>query len=115
MEEVSEFSIPKHPTKYVTREILKKDGSFLPNLHRVYRIAWIAAGPIVEQGLFTERFSEIIELGHKKGCEFRTWESQGGAIASVVKDRYQDLLQKDYEIWCQDLKRESENKHRKKA
>ena len=115
-EQVSDFSTPQNKSTYVPTNILKNDGSFYPDLNRVYRIAWITDpdSDIVKAGLFSERFNEIIPLddcgGKEKGCEYRTWESEGGAPAQTVKALYQNLLQEDFEIWARDLKKESEKK-----
>ena len=107
-EKVSDVSTPNRPSAYVPESVITNSGSFYPDLSKVYRIAWITDGPIVQQGLFTERFSEIIDLGEGNGCEYRTWESQGGKLAVGVKQAYETLLQARFEDWCRDLKFESE-------
>ena len=64
------------------------------------------------RGLRTERFSEIIDLGDGKGCEYRTWECQGGVLAKTVKWLFQDTLRQKFREWCEDLKREAETRAR---
>ena len=61
----------------------------------------------MQKGLQTERFSEIIELEPGKGCEYRTWESQGGPLARQVKSLY-GVLQARFGDWSTDLKNRSE-------
>ncbi|KAL9616394.1 MAG: hypothetical protein Q9204_008581, partial [Flavoplaca sp. TL-2023a] len=108
LEQVSDLSTPEHPSDYVPRDILDNDGSFYPNLSMVYRIAWITDGDIVAQGLYTERFNEIIDLGEGCGVLYRTWELQCGLLAQVIKHAYEGLLQDRFEDWANGLKAESE-------
>ncbi|KAL6718480.1 hypothetical protein ACLMJK_004571 [Lecanora helva] len=116
MEQVDDVSTPVHQSNYVPSDLLKNDGSFFPDLSRVYRISWVTDpdSDIVKQGLCSERFNEIIPLddcnGRKKGCEYRTWELQGGPPATYVQQLYGTLLQEDFEIWARDLKGKAEKK-----
>ncbi|KAL8876357.1 MAG: hypothetical protein Q9192_008878, partial [Flavoplaca navasiana] len=80
LEQVSDLSTPDHPSDYVPRDILENDGSFYPELSMVYRIAWITDGDIVAQGLYTERFNEIVDVGEGRGVLYRTWELQCGPL-----------------------------------
>ena len=61
------------------------------------------------RGLRTERFHEIILRGEQE-CEVRTWEVMGGVLARTVKWLYQDTLDKKFKLWCEDLKKVSEQK-----
>ena len=108
MENVTDFSTPGNPSTYVPRDVLVDDGSFYPDLEMLYRIAWITDGEIVGQGLYSERFNEIIELGEGCGVQYRTWELQCGPLAEFVRDAYGALLQERFEDWARDLKGESE-------
>ena len=109
-EYVTDVSTPGCVSGYVPKSILDESGSFFPNLSRVWRISWATNLEPVKLDIFTERFSEIIEVGDGAGCEYRTWENQGGPLAVQVKSVYQDLLNEDFELWAEGLKRESEAK-----
>ena len=65
-------------------EILETDGSYEPDLGRVWRISRTIEGTFATMGLRQERFSEIIGLSDGE-CEYRTWECQGGILARTVK------------------------------
>ena len=106
---VTDISTPAQPSTYVSEEVLKTDGSFEPDLGRVWRISWTTEGTFVARGLRQERFSEIIELSDGE-CEYRTWECQGGILARTVKWLYEKTLQEKFGEWCIDLKRESERR-----
>ncbi|KAL9628111.1 MAG: hypothetical protein Q9204_006104 [Flavoplaca sp. TL-2023a] len=108
LEQVSDLSTPEHPSDYVPRDLLDNDGSFYPDLSTVYRIAWITDGDIVAQGLYTERFNEIVDMGEGCGVLYRTWELQCGPLAQVIKDAYEELLQDRFEDWANGSKAESE-------
>lgn len=89
--------------------MLKQDGSFGGDLDKVWRISWTGEeGWFVARGLRVERLNEIIELGEGKGCEYRTWECQGGLLAGTVKWLYQETLREKFERWCEELKGEVE-------
>ena len=107
---ISDISTPEKKSEYIPQDVLRDDGSFEADLDKVYRIAWTTEGGFVARGLRTERYHEIISLGEGKGCEVRTWESQGGVLAKVVKYYYKDVLKTKFEEWCADLKREAEKK-----
>ncbi|MDI1492326.1 MAG: hypothetical protein OHK93_003539 [Ramalina farinacea] len=107
-EYVTDVSTPACPSGYVPKSILEGGGGFYPDLSKVYRIAWATNLEPVPLDIFTERFSEIVELGEGQGCEYRTWENQGGPLAEQVKSTYEDLLNEDFGLWAEGLKRESE-------
>ena len=71
-EQVTDVSTPRHPSACVPENMFMNDGSFDPDLER---IAWITDpdSDIVKEGLFAERFNEIVVLdGHERrvrGCE----------------------------------------------
>ncbi|KAL8833423.1 MAG: hypothetical protein Q9176_007990 [Flavoplaca citrina] len=104
MEQVSDLSTPEHPSDYVPRDIVDNDGSFYPDLSMVYRIALITDGDIVAQGLYTERFNEIIDLVEGCGVLYRQCEP----LTQVIKDVYEGLLQDRFEDWADGLEVESE-------
>ena len=106
---VTDFSTPERPSQYVPPDILKEDGTYEPDLGKVYRIAWTTEGGFVARGLRSERFHEIIAVG-KGQCEVRTWECQGGVLARAVKYYYKEVLKKKFAEWCEDLKREAEKR-----
>ena len=66
----------------------------------------------MSRGLRSERFSEVIALddegGRVKGCEYRTWECQGGLLARTIKWTYGGVLPGRFEAWCVGLKGECE-------
>ena len=109
-EYVTDVSTPACRSGYVPKHVLDTDGSFFPDLGRVYRIAWATDLETVPLDIFTERFSEIVELGEGLGCEYRTWENEGGGLARQVKSKYGELLSEDFGYWARGLKRESEGK-----
>lgn len=106
---VTDISTPEQQSSYVPDDILKEDGSFEPDLGRVWRIAWTTEGGFAARGLKAERFNEIIDLGDGR-CEYRSWECQGGLLARTVKWFYEKTLQEKFETWCEDLKRECERR-----
>ncbi|KAL8795005.1 MAG: hypothetical protein Q9195_002453 [Heterodermia aff. obscurata] len=113
---VTDVSTPEKPSDYVFSENLSpRDTSFTRDLTKVYRISWSTEGGFASRGLKTERFHEIIDLG-EHGCEVRTWESQGGLLARVVKYLYKDVLMTKFQQWCDELKKEAEkeDKNRQK-
>ena len=65
-EKVFDISTPKEKSKYVPKELLKKDGSWYPNLEKVYRASWGDVNPATAGQLITERFTEVIEVGKAK-------------------------------------------------
>ena len=107
---ITDISTPERKSNYVPQDVLRDDGSYEADLDKVHRIAWTTEGGFVARGLKSERFHEIISLGEGKGCEVRTWESQGGVLARVVKYYYKNVLKTKFEEWCADLKREAENR-----
>ena len=111
---VTDISTPAQQSSYVSEEVLKGDGSHEPDLGRVWRISWTTVGYYVSRGLKTERFSEIIDLGNGE-CEYRTWECQGGILATTVKWMYEKTLQEKFAEWCADLKGECERRVREEA
>ncbi|KAL9033435.1 MAG: hypothetical protein Q9214_007520, partial [Letrouitia sp. 1 TL-2023] len=104
-ERVTDYSTPDAPSSYVPPLLLEEDGSFYPNLSRVYRIAWGVSNPATPGQLVTERFSEVIDLGNRTS-EYRTWENLGGSLASVVQELLQGTLQRRFEDYARDLKGE---------
>ena len=72
----------------------------------------------MSRGLRTERFSEVIALddvgGQVEGCEYRTWECQGGMLARTVKWMYERTLSERFGDWCRNLKAECERKGRER-
>ena len=109
-EYVTDVSTPACPSGYVPKNTLESSGSFYPNLSKVYRIAWATNLEPVKLDIFTERFSEIIELGEGRGCEYGTWENQGGTLAREVKSVYGGLLEEDFGLWAGGLRGESERR-----
>ena len=101
---VTDVSTPEAQSTYISRDVLEHDGTFEPELGKVYRIAWTTEGGFVARGLKSERFHEIIDLGDGEGCEVRTWECQGGMLARAVKYYYKDVLRTKFEEWCADCK-----------
>ena len=107
---VTDISTPSDHSSYIPDVTLSQDGSFEGDLDKVWRISWTTEGSFVARGLRTERFSEIIDLGEGRGCEYRTWECQGGLLAKTVKWLYQSTLKEKFATWCEDLKREAEKR-----
>jgi hypothetical protein len=70
---VTDISTPSSPSSYISTELLENDGSFTPDLSKVYRVGWKCEGGFVAMGLKTERFHEVIILNENE-CEVRTWE-----------------------------------------
>ena len=103
---ITDLSTPSSQSSYLPEEQLN-DGSFEPDLSKVWRIAWTTFGGYVARGLKTERFSEVIELDDGR-CLHRTWECQGGILARTVKWMFEKRLKERFQVWCQDLKRECE-------
>ena len=105
-EKVFDISTPQAPSSYVPPALLK-DGSFYPNLKKVYRASWGDANPATAGGLLvSERFSEVIEIGKKKSV-YHTWENFGGPVAASVQ-QIQATLQARFEDYARDLKVYSE-------
>lgn len=110
---ITDISTPEATSRYLSQEMLREgQGTFEMDLGRVWRISWTTEGSFVARGLRTERFTEIVELGEGKGCEVRTWECQGGILARMVKYYYKSVLERKFEDWCADLKREAERRER---
>lgn len=105
------MSTPQEHSTYVPRELLENDGSFERDQGTVYRIAWTGEGKFMARGLKSERWHEIVGLGENE-CRVKTWECQGGMLARAVKYYYKDVLQRKFEEWCQELKREAERRVR---
>ena len=105
---VNDVSTPQNPSEYISAEALKDPG-YTADLSKVYRISWSCEGGFVSRGLKTERFHEIIVLGENE-CEVRTWENQGGMLASTVRWFYKKTLDEKFKLWCDDLKKYSEQK-----
>ena len=108
---VTDVSTPREQSGYIPKEILDNDGTFEKDQGKVYRVAWTGEGKFVAMGLKSERWHEIVELGENE-CEVRTWECQGGFLARAVKFQYKDVLQRKFGEWCQELKREAEQRVR---
>jgi hypothetical protein len=106
---VTDISTPEHPSDYIPSEALTSDPSYTSDLKTLYRISWKSEGGFVSRGLRTERFHEIIVKGDNQ-CEVRTWEIMGGPLASMVKWLYQSTLMKWFQVWCEELKKASEEK-----
>ncbi|KAF2429756.1 hypothetical protein EJ08DRAFT_650208 [Tothia fuscella] len=111
---VTDVSTPTSPSNYISSEVLAKDDSYTADLQSFYRISWKTEGSFVARGLQTERFHEIIERGDKE-CEVRTWEVMGGMLAYTVKWFYKDTLAEKFWIWCEELKKVSEDKAAKQV
>ena len=107
LEEVRDISTPRRPSNYVPQDLLETDGSFWSNLSQVYRAVWGDANPATAGQLVTERFSEVIDFGNQTSG-YRTWENQGGPMASAIKEALQATLQQRFEDSARDLKKESE-------
>ena len=105
-EKVFDISTPKSPSSYVSPALLK-DGSFYPDLTKVYRASWGDNNPATQGGLLvTERFSEVIEVGKKKSV-YHTWENFGGPMSASLQ-QIQATLQARFEDYASDLKAYSE-------
>lgn len=104
--QVTDISTPDRPSDYVDSE-LRQDPSFTADLSKVYRVSWTTHGGFVSRGLRSERFHEIIVISDNE-CEVRTWEVMCGMLAYTVKWMYQSTLQDTFKLWCNDLKRYSE-------
>ena len=107
---VTDVSTPENHSPYISNTVLQDDGSFQSHLDKVWRICWALEGSFLTRGLCAERCNEIIDLGEGKGCEYRTWECQGGVLAKMVKWLYQETLKERFGDWCEDLKREAEKR-----
>ena len=106
---VTDVSRPEAQSGYVPKEVLEGGGTFEGDLARVYRVAWTAEGSFMSKWLKSERWHEIREISERE-CEVRTWECQGGMLARVVKYMFKDVLQRKFENWCGELKREAERR-----
>jgi uncharacterized protein YndB with AHSA1/START domain len=106
---VTDISTPHKPSSYIPTDVLEKDATYTSDLQLVYRISWKSEGGFVSRGLRTERFHEIIVKGDSE-CEVRTWEVMGGILASTVKWFFKDNLTQKFWIWCEDLKKFSEER-----
>ena len=52
-----------------------------------------------------ERVCEVIGWdGNGEGCEFKTWECQGGVMARIVKWMYGERLRVAFADWGRELK-----------
>lgn len=107
---MTDTSEPSNQSPYVPRELLDNDGTWFKDRGKVFSFAWTTEGTFVSMGLKSERWHEIIELS-KTECEVRAWECQGGPLARVVKFKFEKVLQRKFEQWCQDLKIESERRY----
>jgi Polyketide cyclase / dehydrase and lipid transport len=107
---LSDLSAPTEPSSYVPKDALEEDPSYSADLSKVYRIAWKGEGGFVSRGLSTERFHEVIPINEHE-CEVRTWEVMGGFLARTVKWFYEKTLNEKFEVWCGDLKKESEKRY----
>lgn len=107
---VTDISTPAKPSAYIPDSVLQSDGTFASDLTKAYRISWTTEGGFVARGLRSERFHDIIPSADGQSCEVRTWECQGGTLARAVKWMYKDLLKTKFELWCADLKAESERR-----
>lgn len=106
---VTDLSTPEKRSDYVSASLLQ-DPTFTKDLARIYRVAWSAEGGLMERGLRSERFHEVIVLGERE-CEVRTWECLGGLLARTVKWFYGETLMQKFGLWLADLKRESEKRY----
>ncbi|KAF7198032.1 hypothetical protein HII31_00746 [Pseudocercospora fuligena] len=106
---VTDISTPGQPTEYIDQDTREKDGSYTADLSKVYRVSWKTHGGFASRGLRSERFHEIIARGENQ-CEVRTWEVMGGFLAYTVKWMFQKTLDDKFKLWCEDLKRYSEEK-----
>lgn len=104
---VTDFSTPDEPSSYIDQETLENDPGYFADLSKLYRIAWTTEGLFVRLGVRSERFHEIIVLGPEE-CEVRTWECQGGVTARAVKWMFKDTLARGFQVWCDGLKKQSE-------
>ena len=101
---ITDISTLHHPSDYIPKDTLERDGTYTADLGRVYRISWKIDGGFASRGLKAERFHEVISLGERE-CEVRTWENQGGVLARAVKWMYSKTLPEKFAIWCADLKK----------
>lgn len=107
---VTDISTPQNPSDYVDTETRENDGTYTADLSSVYRVSWKAHGGFASKGLRSERFHEIIVKGDNE-CEVRTWEVMGGLLAYTVKWMFQKTLDEKFKLWCEDLKKYSEERN----
>ncbi|KXT15883.1 hypothetical protein AC579_5523 [Pseudocercospora musae] len=72
-------------------------------------VSWKTHGGFASRGLRSERFHEVIARAENQ-CEVRTWEVMGGFLAYTVKWMFQKTLDEKFKLWCEDLKKYSEEK-----
>ena len=102
-EKVFDISTPKAPSPYVPKKLLRNDGSWYPDLQKVYRASWGDVNPATATQLVTERFSEVIEVGKAKSV-YRTWENFGGPFAPAVQASVGDILEDRFEDYAREIK-----------
>jgi hypothetical protein len=105
---VIDISTPDSPSSYVPKHDLENDGSYYPDLSKLYRIVWVMEG-FMTNLVQAERFHEVISLGENE-CEVRTWDSQGGAMAFGVKWMYEKALREAFARYAVELKKFAEGK-----
>lgn len=72
----------------------------------ITRICWILDNKSLLTPRFlmhAERVNEIEDCGDGT-CIYRTWETFGGAVARIVKWKYESLLKERFKDWVKDLK-----------
>ena len=129
----SDFSTPKQPSTYVSKDLLRDDGSWYQDLERVHRVAWMTnEAEYLGDQFHSERFNEVIDLKGGKGgqerrnddgkgggngkdkggdalVEYRTWElSSGPRVEALVAAGLQPVVQKGLDQLCVELKERSE-------
>jgi hypothetical protein len=103
---VVDICTPSEPTAYIPPAMLE-DPTFTADLNKVYRVSWTGHGALHTLGMSLERFHEVIIVGENE-CEVRTWEVMSGPLARVVKLMYLNTLKEKLGLWCEDLKKRSE-------
>lgn len=109
---ITDISTPDSPSNYISKEALEQDPGYYSDLSKVYRISWKGEGGFASMGLRTERFHDIIVMDDGN-CEVRTWEVMGGILARTVKWMLKETLEAKFKLWCQDLKKVSEERAKK--
>jgi hypothetical protein len=105
---VVDISTADSPSSYVSQHDLENDGSYYPDLTKLYRIVWVMEG-FMTNLVQAERFHEVIALGENE-CEVRTWDSQGGAMAFGVKWMYGKALHEAFARYAVELKEFAEGR-----
>ncbi|KAK3077979.1 hypothetical protein LTS18_008759 [Coniosporium uncinatum] len=105
------FSVPN--TTDVRCTLLSRPSSTASQEKQIYAAEWVQTN-MSDSMLKTLRRTEVEVLGEAE-CEYRSWEWMEGPMAYVIKGTMVGALQRGFEESALGLKREAEERYRKKT